>query len=212
MVFVAFTAKPKVCDTDFGVTVLSVERDCATVLDVDGEPKWFARALSRQCFSPREQRRTDTNACEVFLDIEGRELNRRTSCLWAGLARSNHCTADKACVDFGNEDDHGRAGEQSRKPLRCELGQHIARNRGRNAVRGIRVQPDLNGQGGEFLCVCRCTFSDERFKTHNVGREWAATAHSALKNGGHAGRRCGSIRRTRWTKPLRGVGLQSVNS
>src|SRR5437773_10919824 len=122
MVFVAFTAKPKVRDTDFGVTVLRVERDCATVLDVDGEPKWFARALSRQCFSPREQCRADTYACKVFLDIERRELNRGTGCLWAGLAGSNDCIADKACVDFGNEDDHGLAGEQSREPLRCELG------------------------------------------------------------------------------------------
>ena len=32
-----------------------------------------------------------------------------------------------------------------------------------------------------------------------VGREWAAMAHSVLKNGDHDGRYCGSIRRTCWT-------------
>jgi hypothetical protein len=56
------------------------------------------------------------------------------------------------------------------------------------------------------LAFCAQCLLDLKLHTHslsdNVGREWVAKAHSALKNGDHDGRRCGSIRRTRYALPM----------
>jgi len=51
-------------------------------------------------------------------------------------------------------------------------------------------------QAASTKAIVETMFASMEFQRFNVGREWTTTAHSVLKNGDHAGRRCGSIRRT----------------
>ena len=79
------------------------------------------------------------------------------------------------------------------------------RDRIKALERGTGKQGSLAEVRGSCLCVTVNFNQEIRLQRWigfwlalpNVGREWPATAQSALKNGDHDGRGCGSIRRTR---------------
>ena len=94
--------EPELRDTDFGISVFCVKRDCAIIHGINCEPERRGHALDCQCFCLGEQSVSDAFASEVFLYIQCGQLNFGNRRLWTPRSDIDTRVADKVFAHFGN--------------------------------------------------------------------------------------------------------------